>query len=207
MIASGRGPAGAAPLPPAWLAAAALPVLELAAGSSLVRVHRAGLGPVFFSPGAGSGPIGRFDSASGSFGVLYMAHSLEGAFAETVLRNPQRRLIDPAEINSRAVSVLGMSRAVRLVEMRGRGLQAIGTDNAVSTGPYGPCGVWADALFGHRDQPDGIAYASRHDPDQVCVALFSRPDIKLQVLSGPIPLGDMAADVADLLRRYDKGLG
>ena len=94
-----------------------------------------------------------------------MAQSLEGAFAETVLRNPQRRLIDPAEITSRAVSVLGLSRTVRLVEMRGRGLQALGTDNAVSTGPYGPCGLWADALFSHRDQPDGLAYSSRHDPD------------------------------------------
>ena len=143
----------------------------------------------------------------GSFGLLYKAQSLEGAFAETVLRNPQRRLIDPVEITSRAVSVLGAPRAIRLAEMRGRGLQALGTDNAVSTGPYGPCGVWADALFGHQDQPDGIAYASRHDPDQVCVALFSRPDMALEVLSGPTPLADMGADVADLLRGYDKGLG
>ena len=207
MSVSGRGPAGAAPLPPPWLATAALPLLELAARSALVRVHRLGFDPVFFSPGAGTGPIGRFDSPTGSFGVLYMARSLEGAFAETVLRNPQRRLIDPAEVSSRAMSVLGMSRTVRLVERRGRGLQALGTDNAVGTGPYGPCGAWADALFSHPDQPDGIAYASRHDPDQVCIALFSRPDITLEVLSGPTPLADMAADVADLLRRCDKGLG
>ncbi len=204
---TGRGPAGAAPLPPPWLATAALPVLELAAGSTLVRVHRLGLGPVFFSPGAGADPIGRFDSPTGGFGVLYTAQSLEGAFAETVLRNPQRRLIDPAEISSRAVSVLAMSRAVRLVEMLGRGLQALGTDNAVSTGPYGPCSAWADALFNHPDQPDGIAYASRHDPDQVCAALFSRADIWFEVVSGPTPLAGMAAEVADLLRRYDKGLG
>lgn len=207
MSAAGRGPAGAASLPPAWLATAALPIQDLAAGSSLVRVHRIGFSPVFFSPGAGAGPTGRFDSPSGGFGVLYMAQSLDGAFAETVLRNPQRRLIDPAEICSRAVSVLGLSRTVRLVEMRGRGLQALGTDNAVSTGPYGPCGAWADALFSHADQPDGIAYASRHDPDQVCVALFSKPDIIPDVLSGPTPLDSMAAEVADLLRRYDKGLG
>ena len=207
MSAARRGPAGAAPLPPSWLATAALPILELATGSSLVRVHRIGFGPVFFSPGAGAAPSGRFDSPSGGFGTLYMAQSLEGAFAETVLRNPQRLLIDPAEISSRAVSVLGVSRVLRLVEMRGRGLQALGTDNAVSTGPYGPCGAWADALFSHPDQPDGIAHASRHDPDQVCVALFSKADIILDALSGPTPLDGMAADVADLLRRYDKGLG
>ena len=207
MTTPGRGPAGSAPLPPPWLATASLPLLELAAGSTLVRVHRLGFGPAFFSPGPGQPAIGRFDSPSGSFGVLYMAQSLEGAFAETVLRNPHRRLIDPVEISSRAVSVLAVSRTIQLVEMRGRGLQSLETDNAVSTGPYGPCGVWADALFSHKDQPDGIAYASRHDPDQVCIALFSRVDIRLEIVSGPTPLADMAAEVADLLRRYDKGLG
>ena len=203
----GRGPAGSAPLPPPWLTMASLPLQEIAAGSTLVRVHRLGLSPVFFSPGPGKPAIGRFDSLSGSFGVLYMAQSLEGAFAETVLRNPHRQLIDPAEISNRAVSVLAVSRTVRLVEMRGRGLQVLGTDNAVSTGPYGPCGAWSDALFSHKDQPDGIAYASRYDPGQVCIALFSRADIRLEVVSGPTPLAGMAAEVSDLLRRYGKGLG
>jgi hypothetical protein len=207
MSAGGRGPTGAAPLPPTWLPTAALPIVELAGGSSLVRVHRVDLGPVFYSPGAGKAPVGRFDSPSGRFGVLYVAQAFAGAFAETVLRNPRRRLVDLAEITGRAVTVLGLSRPVRLVEMRGAGLQALGTDNAVSTGPYGPCGAWADALFAHPDEPDGIAYASRHDPDQVCVALFSRPDLALDVLSGPTPLSGMLDDVAALLRRYAKGLG
>ena len=54
---------------------------------------------------------------------------------------------------------------------------------------------------------DGIAYASRHDPEQVCIALFSRPDIALQVLSGPTPLADMLAEVANLMRRHAKGIG
>lgn len=207
MTTPGRGPAGSAPPPPPWLATAPLPLHELAVGSTLVRVHRLGFGPVFFSPGPGQPAIGRFDSPSGSFGVLYMAQTLDGAFAETVLRNPHRRLIDPAEISSRAVSVLAVSRTIRLAAMHGPGLQALGTDNAISTGPYEPCGVWADTLFNHRDQPDGIAYASRHDPGQVCIALFSRADIGLEVVSGPTPLAGMAAEVADLLRRYGKGLG
>ena len=184
---------GAAPLPPAWLATAALPVVELAAGSSLARIHRVDLGPVFYAPGTGKAPVGRFDSPSGNFGVLYLAQAFEGTFAETVLRNPRRRLIGLAEITGRAVTTLGLSRPVRLIQMHGAGPQALGTDNTVSTGPYGPCGAWADALFAHADEPDGIAYASRHDPAQIYVALFSRPNIALEVLSGPTPLADMLA--------------
>jgi len=161
---------------------------------------------VFFSPESGKPATGRFDSPSGAFGVLYLAQSLEGAFAETVLRNPQRRLVNLAEIIGRASSVLGLSRAVRLADMRGPGLQALGTDNAISTGPYGPCGVWADALHAHSDKADGIAYSSRHDPEQLCIALFSRPDITFDILSGPTPLADLLVDVANLLRRYRKGV-
>lgn len=51
-----------------------------------------------------------------------------------------------------------------------------------------PCGGWSDALAAHQDSPDGIAYASRHDPDQISIALSPRADIELEVLSGPTPL-------------------
>ena len=201
-----RGPSGAPPLPPDWLPATKIPILTLPAQSRLVRIHRLEHHPVFFSPGAGKAPVGRFDSPSGAFGVLYLAQTFEGAFAETVLRNPQRRLVDLAEISSRAVSVLGLSRPVRLAEMHGPGLQALGTDNAISTGPYSPCGVWADALDAHQDKPDGTVYSSRHDPDQLCIALFSRPDVEVDLLSGPTPLTDLLDDVSGLLRSYGKGI-
>jgi hypothetical protein len=205
-VTPGRGPSGSPPLPPAWLSKIGLPIIKLPALAMLVRVHRLEHHPVFFSPGPGNAPVGRFDSPSGLFGVLYLAQSLEGAFAETVLRNPQRRLVDLSEITVRAMSVLGLSRPVRLVEMRGPGLQALGTDNAITTGPYDLAGAWADALHGHPDKPDGIAYASRHDPDQLCIALFSPPKIELEIMSGPTPLVDLCDEVAGLLRRYGKGL-
>lgn len=206
MSAGHRGPSGSPPLPPAWLSTASLPILELPAHTSLVRIHRLEHNPVFFSPGNGKPPVGRFDSPAGAFGVLYLAQSLEGAFAETVLRNPQRRLIDLAEIATRATSILGLSRVVRLAEMRGPGLQVLGTDNAVSTGPYASSGTWADALHEHPDKPDGIAYPSRHDPDELCIALFSQPGLKLEVLSGPTALTELLDDVARMLRLYGKGL-
>lgn len=206
MSGAARGPTGAAAPPPPWLATVSLPVVELSLGRSLVRVHRTVNGPVFHSRGPGRSPVGRFDSANGSFGVIYLAFTFEGAFAETVLRNPARKLVSAGEIAGRSLAVLAPSRPVRFVQMRGAGLQALGMDSSINTGPYGPCGLWADTLFDHQDKPDGIAYASRQDPDQVCVSLFSRPDLALEVASDSVPLTEMPTDVASILRRYGKGL-
>lgn len=201
-----RGPAGIAPLPPAWLAAGYLPLPILAAGTTLFRVHPGRLGPVYFSPGPDRPPRNRFDSPTGKFGMLYVALSFAGAFVETLLRRPRLRVIDPGEVADRALSVLTASRPLRLVQMHGPGLQALGADNAIGTGPYEPCGAWADALFAHPDQPDGIAYLSRHDPAEICIALFSRPGLRLETVAGPTPLIDMRSEIAALLRRYGKAL-
>lgn len=205
-MSGGHGPTGSPPPPPSWLKTSSLPIFELPRTTSFVRIHRNKNHPVFFSPGRGNAPIGRFDSPSGAFGVLYLAQALEGAFAETILRNPHRRLVDLSEITARAVSVLGCSGAIRLVKMFGDGLQSVGADNAVSIGPYESSGVWTDALFAHPDAPDGIAYSSRHDSEQMCIALFSRSDIQLELLSGLTPLSDLLPDVAAILRRYSKGI-
>lgn len=211
-----RRPSGAAGPPPGWLADAALPMTALPAGTTLLRIHRRDRPPLFFSPGdqrspVGSpgeqrSPVGRFDSATGGFGVMYLALAFEGAFAETVLRNPARRVVDLDDVFSRSLAFIEASRVIRLVKMHCDGLQLLGTDNAVTTGPYKPCGLWADALFAHPDSPDGIAYASRHDPEQVCVALFSRPGLPLETVHESMALAHIPAAVAAALRRCGKGL-
>lgn len=206
MILAGRGPTGAAGPPPDWLPRTTLPLTVHDTGKALVRIHRIGRDPIHFSPGHGRPPAGRFDSATGQFGVLYLALGFEGAFVENVLRSPARRIVGLNEIAARSLTVLASSRDLCLVQMHGAGLQALGVDNAVTTGPYAPCGLWADALFVHPDRPDGIAYASRHDPDQVCIALFARPDLGLGIMGATLPLAGMLAEVAAVLRRYGKGL-
>jgi len=206
MSGTRRGPTGIARLPPDWLSRSPLPLQDVPAGSPFVRIHHSHRSPVFLSPGKGQPPAGRFDSATGRFRVLYLAFDFAGAFAETVLRNPARRLVSSGEIARRSLAALTLSRVVRLVRMHGAGLQTLGVDNAVTTGPYELCGIWADALFVHADAPDGIAYASRHDPEQICVALFSRPDVAVMVVRERVPLTAMVGEVAAVLRRYGKGL-
>lgn len=200
-----RGPSGAAPSPPGWLAASPLPIDEIPPGQVLHRIHRSSLHPIFFGPGAGMAPSNRFDSASERFGVLYVGMSRRGALAETILRNPQRLMVAMAGITDRSASQLVPRRTLRIVRMHGTGLQAIGTDNAISTGPYEPCGLWSDALWDHPDKPDGLAYQSRHDSGEICLALFEREDMGLTV-SAARPLSAMLAEVAALLDSYGKSL-
>ncbi len=200
-----RGPTGAAPPPPAWLGSRSLPLDLLPAGTVLHRIHRASLGPVFFGPGPDNPPTYRFDSASSRFGVLYVGLGRAGAVAETLLRNPQRLMIAASEIMDRAATELACRRELRVVKLYGSGLQAVGTDNAISTGPYEPCGLWADALWDHPGQPDGIAYQSRHDSNEICLALFERPDLTFDIRSTKT-LTAMLHEIAAFLDAHGKSL-
>ncbi|RWE90453.1 MAG: RES domain-containing protein [Mesorhizobium sp.] len=200
-----RGPSGVAPPPPDWLAGISLPIEEIKAGQILHRVHRSSFDPIFFSPGPDVPPTSRFDSASGRFGVLYCALSLRGALAETLLRNPQRLMVASTDIVSRSATSLVSVRPLRVVRLHGAGLQMVGTDNAVSTGPYEPCGLWSDALWDHKDQPDGLAYQSRHDSSEICLALFQRANVRLSARE-TFPLSQTLRTVADVLDIFGKSV-
>jgi len=200
-----RGPSGAAPLPPAWLPTKPLPVDVLPSGTILHRIHRSTLHPVFFGPRNGNPPVNRFDSGSGRFGVLYLGLSRAGALAETILRNPQRLMVAASDIFSRSATELSVQRDLRIVRMHGAGLQTLGTDNAVSTGPYEPCGQWTDALWDHPDKPEGLAYQSRHDPNEICIALFERSDLPI-IVHQTIALTAMPKTIAAMVDRYGKSI-
>jgi hypothetical protein len=201
-----RGPSGAPPPPPEDLAATRLPLTVLAAGTAFTRVHPLAFGPIHFSPGTGRLAQGRFDSATGAFGVLYAALNFDGAVVETLLRKPERRLISVGDISSRSVATLATNRDVALVDLRGPGLQRLGLDGTICTGPYENCSLWADEWFAHPDRPDGILYPSRHDPGETCIALFERNDLVVTIARDPVPLRSIMRQVIETLRRYGKGL-
>lgn len=208
MTTEPRGPSGAADPPPADLADRALPTLTLAAGTILHRVHRIGYDPIFFGPAAAPlrVPESRFDSASGRFGVLYLGASRAAALVETLLRNPRRRLVAAERIAERAASEVVALRDLALVRLMDAGLQQLGLDNSITTGRYAPCGLWADALHDHPSSPDGLAYRSRHDPSQTCVALFERDAPPVAAQGAPVPLLADAREVAAILDRYGRGI-
>ncbi|WP_354043377.1 RES family NAD+ phosphorylase [Devosia sp. UYZn731] len=182
-----------------------LPIDIIPVGQTLYRIHRSHLDPIFFGPQRGQPPVYRFDSGSGRFGVLYVGLGLKGAFAETLLRNPQRLMVSHAAIDARAVSEMQCDRALRVVRLYGTGLQQVGTDNAISTGPYDICGLWTDAFWDHSDQPDGIAYSSRHDPSEFCLALFDRGDMGFLV-NATTTLMSMQKELGAMLDLYGKSI-
>jgi hypothetical protein len=103
------------------------------------------------------------------------------------------------------LTLVHSGRALRLVLLHGNGVQQLGCDNAISTGPYGPCGAWSDALWTHRSAPDGIVYQSRHVLEEICLALFERPDLAL-VSGTTTSLRDMLPAVAEVLSSYGKSI-
>jgi hypothetical protein len=161
---------------------------------------------VHFSGGPGKPPLGRFDSIGGRFGVLYAALEFHAALAETILRNPRQLLVSLSEIEARALSVLAINAEVQLVDLTGPGLSQLGLDARLLSGPYDPCGAWADALHDHPAAPAGILYPSRFDPSRICVGLFDRVAPHIQAATAPVPLGKMLPDFAEVLDRYGKAL-
>ena len=182
-----------------------LPIRAVAAGEPLYRVHRSHHDPVIFGPGAGNPPAYRFDSISGRFGVLYVAPGPDAALIETLLRQPQRLTVDYSEIRDRNLSTLRADRDLRLVSATGNDLSRLGTTAALSTGPYDPCGAWSDAFFDHPAVPDGILFCSRHNPDELCIALFERKNLAFAI-SSTTPLPAMLTEVGTLLDRHGKSL-
>ena len=158
------------PLPPADLATRRLPIHHIVSDRPLYRVHSHAHGPIYF----GKGPVHRFDSPTRAFGVLYLGKDLRCAFVETLLRDPRLKIVSQAEVDARRWSVLVFRRRLRLAMLFGPGLQRVGTTAGVSTGTLSISRAWAQALHDHRDAVDGIAYQSRHDNAQRCVALFER---------------------------------
>jgi hypothetical protein len=73
-----------APLPPADLVLRQPEILTLAKHSAIERIYTIGREPMFFDRARG----GRLNAPDGSYGVLYGAAELRGAFAEVFLREP-----------------------------------------------------------------------------------------------------------------------
>jgi len=205
------GPTGLASLPPEWLASRRLPIIQLDQGASLYRVHQLIHGAVFFGPTGDrrsnqfEAPRYRFDSQSGAFGVLYAAKSFSGAFVESLLRQPAVETVSRAYLERFALTELTLRRPLRLVAMHGPGLSRLGLTNAISTGPYPPCQVWTDYLRAHADKPDGIAYLSRHDPTQLCYAIFE-PAEPIFDATEPTPFATMMPRIRAILSGHGKML-
>jgi hypothetical protein len=142
----------------------------LAVAEYVHRFHDAGRAPLFFDRSVG----GRLNAPDGKYGVLYVARSLAGAFAETFLREPGRTLLAADFLASKAYARFRVLRPLILIKLGGPGLARLGATAEVTHGglPYDVAHAWSEALRTHPAKADGIAYYARHDDEELCYALF-----------------------------------
>jgi hypothetical protein len=164
------------PKPPDNIASREPLTVSLAAGDILHRFYRAKLDPIFYDKSRD----GRLNSPDGSYGVLYAAATLNGAFAE--LRTPGRTLIGSDQIRQRSYARLRARGPLSLVKLFGNGLARLGATAEVTHGglPYDLPQSWSSALFAHPLKADGIAYRARHDDDEICYAIFDRAEDRIE---------------------------
>lgn len=160
------------PLPPADLTSRLPEVVELPAGQAIHRFYTSRWDPIFFDRSLD----GRFNAPDGSYGVLYAAEEIHGAFAETFLRTPGRTLIDTDLLKRKAYVRLRVERDLKVIRLAGPGLARVGATAEVAHGglPYEVPHAWSRALSGHPVDADGIAYHARHDDTELCYAIFER---------------------------------
>ena len=144
----------------------------MAPGDILHRFYGLNRGPIYYDPGDG----GRFNAPDGSYGVLYCAKTIRGAFAETFLRHPGRRLLPEDLITQKGCVRIRVAAKLELVRFSGPGLAILGATAEVTHAglPYDVPQAWSSALHGHPATLAGMEYRSRHDDDEACYAVFER---------------------------------
>lgn len=201
-LTANMAPPESEPLPPADFATRDLPIETIDKGARLVRIHRTALGPIFFGSSGGS----RFDSPDGRYGVCYLAHTIEGAFAETCLRAVGARFVALTFLEARSFCEIEVTAPLRLVSVHGPGLAQIGATGVVTSGPHSVSQQWSRAIHDHPSNADGITYRSNHDNGEMCIALFDHAQARLAMI-GSTPMMSNRTRLGELLARYKVGLG
>ena len=164
------------------------PTTDVDAGEMLHRVHAAGSGARFYGKRDGTW---RYDDPAGKYGVLYIGLTQDGPFSETLLRRPGQKAIVWSEVEKRRFARFRTTEPLRLADVHGKGLSWEGVtvaevaadhDGKTFPGAYAKTQAISASIHAATDL-DGIAYRSRLDPDQLCIALFDRADRKIELVN------------------------
>ena len=149
--------------------------------ASLVRLSRQPSTEPYWSAG-----VYRFDDPqpgrADAFGTCYTAHSIEVAFAETVIHEAGRFVagsfeVPVAELTGRSVVrfVCARRKTLVLADLTGAGLKSLGLNNDISaSADYSISQAWAQAIHQASPRWDGIRYVSRQMNNGFAYAIFER---------------------------------
>ena len=151
--------------------------------------------------------MGRYDSSGQSYGILYVAEAVEGAFIESFGRSHGAKGVAEEDLRNRNLFEIESDRQLTLVDLWGSGLVKIGADARITSGSdYELSRTWAEAIYLHPLKVDGIRYYSRHDNTQLCCGLFNRTSAHLKEQNKGNIVDENPELLADILERYDYAL-
>lgn len=182
-----------------------LSIVKRRIGRACFRIHRTIHDPLWFGPDKTAPVRGRFNAPGYEYGVCYFGLSLDVAFAETLLRNPANRLLSRGDLTVRSISTGHLTREIHLVQAYGPGLSKLRITAGVIHGPHDMCRNLAFELWKHSEQVDGIAYHSRFDDNELCIALFDRAKDAV-IIDSTGGLVDDARQLGRILNKYHVGL-
>ena len=167
------------PLPPKQQARG-LRLHAIAAGSQWTRIHRCSHATALHW---GRHEQGRWNAADGGFGVLYLANTLETAFAETYGHQVMDshlpaglKFLSRQELEERCISRITATRDLQVLDLRGPALTRLNLDaRLLTTREQLPrCQAWSGWWHNAVEQPDGLLYPSRLLPRGTNLALYER---------------------------------
>ncbi|MEO1341666.1 MAG: RES family NAD+ phosphorylase [Cyanobacteria bacterium J06629_2] len=190
------------PLPTADFQQRVLPITECQ--TTWYRLNPSGYDSALYFDRSG---MGRYDGSSQSYGILYAAEAVEGAFIESFGRSHGAKGVAEADLRNRNLFELASDRQLTLVDLWGSGLVKIGADARITSGSdYKLSRAWAEAIYLHPLKVDGIRYYSRHDNTQLCCGLFDRTSAHLKEQNEGNIVDNNPRLLADILERYDYAL-
>jgi hypothetical protein len=169
------------------------PIVEVPVTQVLWRVHRLEHDPLWFGPGAGKPPSGRFDAPGGEYGTCYFGAALGVAMLETLVRGMKVPIIARTALGERGAFAVAIAEPLRMLPLEGKGLSSFGLSAHEVSGPD-LTGCQELALRIHQELPDvdGIQYRSRWDTSELCWAVFDRARGRLGGVLGTQHLADPA---------------
>lgn len=171
------------PSPPQEYGRLSPAVRTVAPGTVLYRINH---GAFNSSLHFGSTGYSRWDDPKRHYGVLYVADSVDGAFAETyghgINQIPlDQRVLSEASLASRKLFAIRVTAPVEVAEFHGAGLPRLGLDGQITTiTDYSKPQAWSRWIFDDEKGFAGLAYHARHLPTSVGFAFFDRARMHLK---------------------------
>jgi hypothetical protein len=151
------------------------------AGTPIIRCHDISMGATEFNPTSTSRRFRPVDGGGLTVPTIYGAELSEGALSETVfhdvpVRRTTKRRVQRKALVSVVLSIVISKRNLRLAKLHGDGLKRLGVTHGEliesSSKQYPRTAIWAQAIYNHSAEYDGMIWRSRQHQDSYAIMLW-----------------------------------